>query len=148
MPSHPASGAASRRRFIGLLALAPLIMSGGSVWAAGEASFPAGKWLAEDIRGGGVIDNAQTMIEITPDGRVSGSGGCNRIGGGAMVKGNNLRFSRMISTQMACAPALMNQEHHFLQALEDVRRFRIDSRRRKLLLLDAGGKTLLRLSRM
>lgn len=148
MPSHPASGAASRRRFIGLLALAPLVLSGGSVLAAGEAAFPAGKWLAEDIRGGGVIDNAQTMIEVTPDGRVSGSGGCNRIGGGAMVKGNNLRFSRMISTQMACAPALMNQEHRFLQALEDVRRFRVDSKRHKLLLRDGRGKTILRFSQM
>ena len=92
MASHPA---ASRRRFIGLLALGALILSGGSA-LAGEASFPTGKWLAEDIRGGGgVIDNARTMIEITPDGRVSGSGGCNRVGGGAMVKGNDLRFSRM-----------------------------------------------------
>lgn len=148
MPSHPASGSASRRRFIGLLALVPLILSGGSARAAGEAAFPAGKWLAEDIRGGGVIDNARTMIEITTDGRVSGSGGCNRIGGGAMVKGSNLRFSRMISTRMACAPALMNQEHRFLQALEDVRRFRIDSRRHTLLLRDGNGKTILRLSRM
>ena len=61
MASHPA---ASRRRFIGLLALGALILSGGSA-LAGEAPFPTGKWLAEDIRGG------------------------------AMGKGNDLRLSQM-----------------------------------------------------
>jgi putative lipoprotein len=144
----PGDQGTSRRHVVALLASAPLVLAGRSVQAAGSGAFPAGKWLAEDIRGGGVIDFAQTVLEIARDGHVSGSGGCNRIGGGATVEGDRMTFSRMISTRMACTPALMHQESRFLDALADVRRFRVDVRRRKLLLLDAGGKTILRLSRM
>lgn len=144
----PGDQGTSRRHFVALLALAPLALAGRSAQAAGSGPFPAGKWLAEDIRGGGVIDYAQTVLEIAGDGRVSGSGGCNRIGGSATVKGDRMTFSRMISTQMACTPALMHQESRFLDALADVRRFRVDARRHKLLLRDAGGKTILRFSRM
>jgi putative lipoprotein len=147
MPRHQVQSAFSRRSFVGMLAAA-LLLAGGGRSTAGSAASPAGRWLAEDIRGGGVIDFAQTVLDIAADGRVSGSGGCNRIGGSAELDGDHLRFSQMISTRMACAPALMNQESRFLGALADVRRFRVDSRRHKLLLLDARDKIILRFSRM
>ncbi len=44
-------------------------------------------WLAEDIQGGGVIDNAQTTLTVSTDGAVSGSGGCNRYFSKAVVTG-------------------------------------------------------------
>ena len=37
-----------------------------------DATSPAGRWLAEDISGGGVIDNLQTVLEIAADGTVAG----------------------------------------------------------------------------
>lgn len=109
---------------------------------------PTGRWLAEDIRGGGVIDRLQTVLEIAPDGAVSGSGGCNRIFGRAAISGDSISFGRLASTRMACAPAAMNQEQKFLAALENVRRWRIDTGRGKLLLLDPGGATIVILARM
>lgn len=109
---------------------------------------PIGAWLAEDIGGGGVIDFAQTTLVIEPDGRVSGRGGCNGYGGRARIRGDNISFDRMVSTQMACAPALMNQEQAFHTALSDTVRFRLDRQRRKLFLLDARGRIVLRLSQM
>jgi len=112
------------------------------------AASPAGRWLAEDIRGGGVIDRLQTVLEIGPDGAVSGSGGCNRIIGRAAIDGNSISFGRVAATQMACAPAAMNQERKFLDALGDVRSWRVDPMRRKLILLDGGRAPILILARM
>ena len=58
------------------------------------------------------------------------------------------RFGPIISTKMACAPAIMDQESHFLSALADTRLWRIDETRDKLILVDAHGMTVLRLVRM
>jgi len=73
--------------------------------------------------------------------RVSGSGGCNRLIGGFQLTGEQLRFSRLASTQMACEPAAMAFERRFVEALEQVRRYSID--KRNLLLQDERGRTLL-----
>jgi putative lipoprotein len=113
------------------------------------ASLPMnGRWLAEAIRNRGVIDNLQTVLEIAADGQVSGSAGCNRISGKATLDGAYLSFGPMISTKMACAPAIMDQESKFLSALGDTRLWRIDEQRDKLILVDAHGVTVLRLVRM
>jgi copper homeostasis protein (lipoprotein) len=73
--------------------------------------------------------------------RVSGSGGCNRLMGGFQLQGEELRFSRLASTKMACPPAVMAFEGRFVEALEQVRRWSID--RTNLLLQDERGRTLL-----
>jgi len=109
---------------------------------------PAGKWLAEDILGGGVIDRLQTTLEITPDGIVSGHGGCNRYSGRVSIAGQTISFSPLASTRMACAPAAMAQEQKFHQALEQARGFRINVRERKLILRDGTGATVARLAAM
>ncbi len=107
---------------------------------------PAGRWLAEDIRGRGVIDNLQSVLEISGDGAVSGSGGCNRLHGQATISGASLAFGAIASTRMACPPAVMDQESKFLSALQAARSFRVDPQQRKLFLLDAAGQTVMRLS--
>ena len=114
-----------------------------------EALALTGSWLAEDILGGGVIDNVQTTLIITEDGTVSGMGGCNGYGGTARIDGEAIEFGQIVSTQMACAEAIMNQELTFFDALGRVASFRILQEERKLLLLDEGGEeTLVRLAAM
>lgn len=108
---------------------------------------PYGRWLAEDIDGRGVIDNLQTVLEIAPDGQVSGMGGCNRIGGRANHDDAALSFSELFSTEMACAPAIMDQEGKFLAALGRVASYRVDAGRDKLILLDANGEDIVVLAR-
>ena len=109
---------------------------------------PAGRWLAEDIRGRGVIDNLQTVLEIAEDGKVSGSGGCNRMSTKATLTGEEIAFGPIASTKMACAPAVMDQEMKFFAALSEVRTWRADPSRGKLSLLGKGGEVLIVLSRM
>lgn len=122
---------------------AALLLAAPPAGAAG----PTGRWLAEDILGGGVHDRLQTTLEIRADGRVSGSGGCNRYTGKATLSGAGLSFGPMASTRMACAPVAMSQEQRFFQALQGVKSWRL-SREGKLELLDGAGKVAVRLDPM
>ena len=106
-----------------------------------------GAWIVESIRRHGVIANIQAKIDIAADGRVVGSGGCNRISGAMTVDAARISFGSLVSTEMACAPAIMSQEREFLSALGDARLWRIDEQRDKLILVDAHGVTVLRLLR-
>ena len=85
--------------------------------AAADPATPTGKWLAEDIDGGGVIDRLQTTLEIRDDGIVNGMGGCNRYAGSATINGNAIKFLPMASTRMACSAAVMRQETKFHSTL-------------------------------
>jgi putative lipoprotein len=58
------------------------------------------------------------------DHRVSGSGGCNRVSGSYQRNGEQIRFSQMASTRMACFDG-METEAQFLRALEQTRSWRI-----------------------
>ncbi len=130
------------------LAASVLLVLALTVTAHADPATPAGKWLAEDINGGGVIDRLQTTLEIRDDGIVTGMGGCNRYAGSATIDGNAIKFLPMASTRMACSTAAMRQEARFHGALEKVRAWRVDRTQRKLLLLDGQGFDLMRFSKM
>jgi len=127
---------------------ASLVLFAALTMAACATAAPTGKWLAEDIDGGGVIDRLQTTLEIRDDGIVTGTGGCNRYAGSAIIRGRSIKFLPLASTRMACSTAAMRQESKFHATLEKVRSWRIDQRQRKLILLDDQGFEMMRLSRM
>lgn len=142
-PSHPLAaptqhGGLGRRAFLAM-ALAGL---GATAARAAEAPTPVGRWLAEDIGGNGVLDRLQTTLELTAEGRVSGSSGCNRYTGEAKVEGKAIHFGPLASTRMSCSPGAMDQETKFLAALEATRGWQADVARRTLTLTDGTGKAL------
>jgi putative lipoprotein len=102
-------------------------------------------WVAEDIGRLGVIDNLQSTLRIE-SGRVSGNAGCNRFGGSAQIAEGQLTFGRLLSTKMACPPAVMAQESRFLEALGVARSYSFEGS--ALLLRDVSGVVLMRLSPM
>jgi heat shock protein HslJ len=106
-----------------------------------------GKWLAEDIAGGGVLDSVQTTLEVSNDGTVSGSTAVNRYGGKALIDGNKITLGQLVMTRRAGPPALMDQESKFVAALEKVASFQVDDAG-LLNLLDAEGKDLIRFSKL
>lgn len=80
------------------------------------------------------------------NGRVSGSGGCNRLSGTFERSGSTLKLSQLASTRMACTdPALGTKEQQFFAALQATTSYRLQSPTR-LALLDAGGRTVATLS--
>ncbi len=106
-----------------------------------------GKWLAEDIDGRGVVDRAQSTLEIAEDGTVSGSTAVNRFGGKATIDGNSITFGPLATTRRAGPPALMDQEARFTRALEATNKFRIDQNG-LLYFLDAEDKPRIRFSKL
>ncbi len=137
------SGIPSRLVWAMLLSVA---VGSGCATSRHMAASPQGHWLAEDIGGGGVIDDLQTTLDIAGDGRVSGSGGCNRYGGKAEIDGSSIVIGPVAATKMACIPAPMDQETKFFDALDKARSWRIEDG--KLLLLDGSGAILARFARM
>jgi len=119
-----------------------------SVVAMAEPKSLIGRWLVEDIRRGGVIDRVQTTLDINASGAIGGTGGCNRFTGRASIAGRRITFGPVASTRMACTPAVMNQEAKFFAALGDVRAWRNDAARHKLLLLDGNGNPVIVLARI
>jgi heat shock protein HslJ/uncharacterized lipoprotein YbaY len=83
-------------------------------------------WVVEDIGGQGVIDESRVTLSFGEDGRVSGSGGCNRWFADYELTGEGLSFGQAGSTMMACPEALMNQERRFFDALGEVFRHDFD----------------------
>ena len=111
-----------------------------------ESNALFGNWLIEDIEGRGVVDNAQTTIEIARDGSTTGSTGVNRYMAKATIEGQNIKIEPgPATTRAAGPPALMDQESKFLAALSKVKQYRIDNTGR-LHLDDDDGRTLLRAS--
>lgn len=98
-------------------------------------------WLVEDIGGGGIIDSSHVTLTFA-NGRVSGRAGCNSYFAGYELTGESLRFRQAGATMMACAPALMDQERKFLDALASVTGF--DFSDDGALLLKAGDETVLK----
>jgi heat shock protein HslJ len=92
-------------------------------------------------RGGvaGVIAGADVSATFGDDGRVEGSGGCNRFGGPFALDGSRLSIGPLATTRMACSEpeGVGEQEAAFLAALGRAATWSI--REGCLEVRDAGG---------
>jgi heat shock protein HslJ len=125
-----------RRR--GLAILVVLAMAG-AAWAQGIENRA---WIAERIGGQAVGGDTRPTVTIA-GGRVTGSGGCNRLMGSATISGDGISFTGLATTRMACPGPVMAQEKAFLDALMAARTFRLEAG--SLSLQDAAGNELARL---
>ena len=101
-------------------------------------------WIASHIEGAPVVPGITSDLLIAADGKVSGNAGCNDYFGSAIVDDDAMAFGNLGTTKKACPGATMGQEDRMLRALDSTRGYRLD--REDLLLLDAGGNTVLRLT--
>lgn len=118
--------------FLNALACSGLLLLGAacqtSQMPSGAEALGNHRWVLTELDGQPITDtarrNAASLQFFTKEGRVAGSGGCNRITGSYKRSGNDgLKFSQMISTRMACpGPDL---ETPFLRALDRVDSFSI-----------------------
>src|SRR5690349_16376422 len=77
------------------------------------------EWIGERP----LMDYSHLTITLGEDGRAYGNGGCNHWFAPYTLEGDKLTFGKIGSTRKLCAPALMEQEKRFLQALENVQRW-------------------------
>lgn len=99
-------------------------------------------WVAEDIGGKGVIDNLQSHIAFTAEGRTFGSGGCNSFNGSYAADSQSVGIGNLATTLRACAPAIMDQEARFHEALKQARTYKVENG--LLFFYDAAGNAVLR----
>jgi putative lipoprotein len=105
------------------------------------------RWQAEEIGGAGVIDRAQSRLEVLENGRIAGNGGCNSFTGAGALRDGAVKLGALATTRMACPPAIMDQEQKFLAALGKAARYETTSSG-GLILRDSRGATLMRFTRM
>lgn len=75
-------------------------------------------WLPRRIDGQPVPEDADLSLEISPEGRVTGTTGCNRFTGTVELDAGMLVFGPLAVTEMACLdPARMEREAAYLKAL-------------------------------
>jgi heat shock protein HslJ len=78
----------------------------------------------------GVVAGTTVTLTFAADNRASGSTGCNSFSGTYQVRGDNISFSRLVSTRRACLDQKANeQEQRFLSTLGGANRFRLASNR-------------------
>jgi heat shock protein HslJ len=81
---------------------------------------------------------------IFEGGRLSGSAGCNRMGGSYQRSGaNGLMLSQLVTTRMMCDQHAMEAEGLFTQALASVRSFSVEGK--TLVLFDKSGAEVAKL---
>lgn len=91
-----------------------------------------GTWKAVRALGGDV-----SGPEIAISGaEITGTGGCNRFSGSAVVSGNTIKFGALRATKMFCA-GKMDTETVFLSALDATRAFAVSGN--KLVFTDETG---------
>lgn len=121
-----------------------IVLAGLSTGHAAEKGI-YGNWVAERIQGHKVNPKVKTTLDIAQDGKISGTGGCNRFMGGMEFKENTIKVSPAASTMMACTPYMMKQDYQFHKALGMVAGWQI--RKDKLTLIDSKNREVLRLKR-
>jgi putative lipoprotein len=125
---------------------APRLVLVAQTGSAAENDLVGREWLVDWIADAGPVAAPSATLSIDATGKASGKGPCNRYFGTAKIDGASIAFSGIGSTRMACAPAVMTQENALFDALAKAASFRMGDGR--LVLLDADGNELVRLSAM
>lgn len=130
--------------------IATAVLGAGLIFAGFSAAYAAektlyGDWIAERIQGHKLKGKVQSTLEIAQDGRISGTGGCNRYMGSMVIEGEKITVKPVGGTMMACPPPMMQQDDKFHKALSAVTRWKINNDR--LVLIDSKNREVLRLKR-
>ena len=89
-------------------------------------SLPGTQWRLEDLAGTGVVDRAQATLIFLDSEKVSGNASCNRFNGPVKIHEDTIQIGPRMSTKMACAEAVNNQEFRYMQALQNAEHFRVE----------------------
>lgn len=100
------------------------------------------KWKLVKIENQNISVSEAITLEINQkEGQFSGFAGCNRIGGGFQIMGENISFPDVYSTLMFCEPEFMNIEDKYTSLLEKVVSFELSEK--TLTLFDKNKKEIL-----
>ncbi len=93
-----------------------------------QISTLGGNWRLANMTAGNspmpMLPSEDLTLEFA-DGKISGSGGCNRFMGSYETTGQSLSIGPLASTFKACEESIMSQEMGYLQALQAAQRYEI-----------------------
>jgi heat shock protein HslJ len=72
------------------------------------------------------VEDVEAGLTFNEDGTVTGNSGCNGLGGTYTVEGDQVTFSEVVSTLMACDDPRMAQEDAIHQVLTDTATYTIE----------------------
>lgn len=114
------------RKKLPLLIVLMMVLSA----CAAQATGLEGTWkLAEYGPVGATIPamaDVDASFTFDGDGMVSGTSGCNSMGGEYEVNGNEITFGPLTSTLMGCEEPLMTQESFVTQVLSDTAQYEVN----------------------
>jgi heat shock protein HslJ len=119
--------------------------------ALASSSFPTGvNWRLfsyTDGKGGmsNVIGDQPITALFRADGTVTGSSGCNQYTAAYTTTGSSVKITPGISTMMACAPAVMDQESRYFSLMSNAATYSVNGD--NLLFFDSTGKAILAYNR-
>jgi putative lipoprotein len=99
------------------------------------------EWVVEDINGSAVLEDSTVTLHFGVDAKVSGKASCNSYNAGYTLDDEKLKIANAISTKMACAPELMDQERDFLDILTNATSLHLDEDG-ALVIEASGGRAL------
>jgi heat shock protein HslJ len=135
-------------RNLTLLAVTILLALTACKPATPAGGFSANSWLLTTLDGKPVGDGIVTA-EVTGEGTVSGSAGCNQYTANYTTSGSSITFQPDIATtQMACPDYLMQLETAYLTALGQAASYLASNENTNLTLLDTQGKELATFTRL
>jgi len=102
------------------------------------------EWRVESIGGQPLVADSAVTIAFSDEGRLSGSGSCNRYNAGFTLTGEGLTIDQAAATMMACEPELMEQEQGFFHLLAGVTGFMIEPDGALVLVAAPGERILAR----
>ncbi|HEY0148084.1 MAG TPA: META domain-containing protein [Allosphingosinicella sp.] len=81
-------------------------------------------WQAQDVNGIPVVAGSKPLTLRIADGRAAGSSGCNNYSAPVIRSAaDRIELGSIVSTRMACEPAVMEQEARFLAILAATRSY-------------------------
>lgn len=118
-----------------------IVLAACSQIGKGDDPLNGTSWELRSLGSEGIVEGTNPTLEFS-DGRVSGSAGCNSMGGDYQVNDNQLVIQELEMTLMACLDpeGLMAQEQLYFQALQQVDSF--DLSVDQLSFVTKGGRTL------
>jgi heat shock protein HslJ len=118
------------KKYLPILFVIALAISACSAEGAGASPSLIGSWTLTSY---GPVDAQTPAVEDTEaglmfneDGTVTGDSGCNGLGGNYTVEGDQVTFSEIVSTLMACDDPRMVQEDAVHQVLTDTATYKIE----------------------
>lgn len=123
------------KNYLLFLLIAILVLTG----CSGQERSLVGTWNLSAYGPITAVSGSQASITFNEDGTLSGTSGCNGFGGEYTVDGDEITFSGLVSTLMACDEPLMSQEGAMFQVLNGTVAYRIEG---DMLTITNAGMTL------